>query len=187
MENNNLLLPVPVVFFNKSFGTIKFVRKKYINVFVAFFAVYLVSTLLGAALVPGRLELSGELFARSATAYGALFLATERCFFALFLLFAALTVFGFPASACVCLLGGIYTGICCRLLMYTNGAFASVVLAILISVQIILDVALSLSPFVGLGVVKDFAFRKLFAYISFFVLYVAFSLAISFFITLVIN
>jgi hypothetical protein len=187
MENNNLQLPVPVALFTKNVGMIKGVRKKYINVFVAFFALYLVSTLLGAALVPGRLELSGEFFARSASAYGAPFLSTERCFFALFLLFASLTVFGFPASACVCLFGGVYTGICCRLLIYKNGALDSVALAILFSVQIILDVALSLSPFVGLSVVKGFTLKKLFAYISVFVLYAAFSLATSFFITLVIN
>lgn len=147
MVTENNLLPVPYSRQYSEETEVKLKRKFKKDVFLFFFAVYLVSTLLGAALVPGKLELDGISFSLSITANGASFLCVERCFFALFLIFAGFTPFRFPVSFTFSLFSGTYTGICIRLLLYCGNPLVSAVLAFLFAAQMLSDVFVSVSCF----------------------------------------
>lgn len=142
--DNAILLPVPSDATYAEENKFTPSRKTLKVLFSLFFAVYLVSTLLGAALVPGRLELDGISFSLSIAENGAFFLCAERCFFALFLLIFVFSPFRLPASLNFVLLVGVQSGVCIRLLLYNGNPFLSFLLALLISVQILFDVFLPL-------------------------------------------
>ena len=86
MNTEIALLPVPAdTLVTDKTKTVK-IPRKYKTVFLVFFALYFISTLLGAALVPGRLDIEYASFALSIVGNGASLFCAERCFFALFLI-----------------------------------------------------------------------------------------------------
>lgn len=151
MNAENCLLPVPVNNNGTNTETVLNLRKVKrggkIYLFLLFFAIYLLSTLLGAALVPGRLKLDGTLFLLSVTGNGALFLCAERCFFALFYLILSFTFLRFPAAVSFMCVTGLYMGICIRLIIYTVSPLFSVLVSALFAVQIILDCLCVFAPY----------------------------------------
>ncbi len=108
-------------------------------VFLFLFALYLLSTLLGSAVVSGRLELNSATLALQITSGGA-FLCTERCFLALFSVIIGFTFLKFLFAPCFALICGILTGVCVTVLLYGGSVGVSVLLAAFFSLQIIFDI-----------------------------------------------
>ncbi len=145
MDSNSSLLPVPVHshFDASNQRIIKTVPKKQRRVFLFFFALYLFSTLLGAALVPGRMEIEPESFVLSFTEIGASFFCTERCFFALFMFFSCFSFLKYPFSLAFATWEGVFTGIVIRLLMYLRGYIFTIAFALLTVCFIFSDIFIS--------------------------------------------
>ncbi len=172
MDNTNSLLPVPANAQYTEENKFKVKRKMPKGSFVLLFGVYLVSTLLGVALVPGRLELDELSFSMSVAQNGASFLCVERCFFALFLVFFGFTALRIPFSFIFVLFNGVYSGICIRLLLYNGSPFVSFALSLLFSFQLICDVFLSYLPFTPFSSFKHKRkYKNLTIYLSFFIVY----------------
>lgn len=189
MNTENRLLPVPV--YTKSgtvYENIKKTRKVNASFFMLVFALYLLSTLLGSALVPGKLKLEGSVFLLSVSQNGATFLCAERCFFAFFYLICGFTPLRFPTSLLVSVFSGIYTGICIRLLVYRSGALSSVVISFFLALQLLADVFCASSAFYAYPhkTVKR-RFKNYLMYCTCIITYVFISLFLSFLITLMLK
>lgn len=185
MDNVNSLLPVPV---SSCFGienqkNINTVPKKHRRVFLFFFALYLISTLLGAALVPGRLEIEPESFVLSFTELGAFCVCTERCFFALFMFFCCFSFLRFPVSFTFAVYEGVFTGIVIRLILYSRSYLVSFAAAFLLTCLIIADVLAS--TFCACFDSRSLrAWRRVILSVSFFALYILVSYFLSYLISL---
>ena len=140
MDKQLSLLPVPAdVSVSDKLNREKNSRK-FKTVFFVFFVLYFVSTLLGAALVPGRLNIESADYRLSVTEYGVSLFCAERCFFALFLFFSGFSFLRFPAPLAASVCRGMYTGISVKLLLYNCGFFSSLAFVFLTACLILLDV-----------------------------------------------
>ncbi len=185
MDNVGSLLPVPVssYFGVENQNNIKTVPKKHRRVFLFFFALYLISTLLGAALVPGRLEIEPESFVLSLTELGAFCICTERCFFALFMFFGCFSFLRFPVSFTFVVYEGIFTGIVIRLILYSRSYLISFAAAFLLACLIVSDVLAS--TFCACFDVRSLrAWLRVIFSVSFFALYILVSYFLSYIISL---
>lgn len=188
MAEKSCLLPVAILPPKTEEDVIKPERKIQKGVFAFFFAVYLVSTLLGAALVPGKMELDGISFALSIIGNGASFLCVERCFFAFFLLFAGFTVFRILFSLLFSVGIGIYTGICVRLLLYSMSALSSAALSLIFAFQILFDVFISVVCFYVLPYRnKSPSLKRVSLYVSCFIVYFLVTYSLSLLISLMLK
>ncbi len=189
MNADNYLLPVPVFSENNTaFENTKKTRKVNTGFFLFVFALYLLSTLLGSALVPGKLKLDSSSFLLSVTVNDATFLCAERCFFALFYLVCGFTFLRYPVSFLFTVFIGTYTGICIRLLVYGSGALSSVITALLLALQIIADVFCAALPLYFVPCDNNkLKLKPTLIYCSCFVAYVILSLLFSFLISLMLK
>ena len=183
MTTEVVLLPVPANNQIPDKQKRKKIPRKFKTIFFIFFALYFISTLLGAALVPGRLDIESASFALSINENGASLLCAERCFFALFLFLAGFSFLHYPIPLLFLLCEGVFTGINIKLLMYKFGAFSSFSFAILTSCLILLDVFVFAFCFCYVNDPNRSIRSVLYNGIPY-LLYVAFSLLLNYLITL---
>lgn len=182
MNTEIALLPVPAdTLVTDKTKTVK-IPRKYKTVFLVFFALYFISTLLGAALVPGRLDIEYASFALSIVGNGASLFCAERCFFALFLYFAGFSFLRYPVPLLFLMSEGVFTGIGIKLLMYKFGVFPSLAFAFLTACLVLLDV--SVFSFCFSNSASGNGKIIFFGNIAVYLLYFALSLLFSFLITL---
>lgn len=183
MNTEISLLPVPVNTPIPDKPKREKIPKKYKIIFLVFLAAYFISTLLGAALVPGRLDIESASFVLSITENGASLFCAERCFFALFLFFVGFSFLRYPVSLLFLICEGIITGIIIKLIMYQYSVFSSLVFAFLTSCLILLDIFIISFCFSYVFPQRTRFFPILYNALAY-ILYAVFSLLFSYLITL---
>lgn len=189
MHNEKRFLPVSVsVGSDTVYENIKKTRKVKNGWFLLVFALYLLSTLLGAALVPGRLCLSHDIYLFYTTSNSVSILFEERCFFALFYLFCGFTLLKIPCCLLFVVSSGLHIGILARLSIQYQKPFTYALLALLFALTIIIDVFISVVPiYIKPFQVNALQINNTLLYILSFVLYLTVTFFISFLTTVVIK
>ncbi len=183
MDKQLSLMPVPAdVSVSDKLNREK-ISRKFKTVFFVFFVLYFVSTLLGAALVPGRLDIDSVAFMQSISENGVSLFCAERCFFALFLFFSGFSFLRYPVSLLALTCAGVFTGICIKLLMYEYGFFCSLFLATFTACLVLMDIFAFSFCFYYVYPAKKNA-HSIILNVSVYIVYIALSFLFSYLITL---